>query len=159
MSALIESDNDERAKRRQMVLGITITSVITLLFLAAIVTIVWRVIAANADRKKYNAACSLSLAFEHALQNGCIADAYCMTTPRFQQQTSLGNFIELINRYPALRGPEEAPYHYEGKMDHEFGSDQFTFKTEVSNHGHIAMLIYVIVKNVRQWKVDSVSFH
>ena len=95
MSALYDSDNDKRAKRRRLVIGITSGAVITLL--AALVMIVWRLIAAVADRDTYCAACSLSLAFEHALHNGLISDAYCMTTPQFQQQISVGNFKELIN--------------------------------------------------------------
>jgi hypothetical protein len=158
MSATCDPKRDAKGKRRRVVLGITCGAVVALLLLVGLGIIIWRVIAARVDVEKFTGAAAISRAFEHALQDGYLTDAYRLTTHRFQQQVSIDEFKELINRYPALRGPEEAPYNYHGKVDHTFGSDQFTFETEVLDHGHTAIFTYVIVKEDAQWKVDSVVF-
>jgi hypothetical protein len=149
--------NVAKGKRRHLILCTTIGAVAFFL-LVGLGIVIWGIIAGSADSENWTRAAAVNLAFRHALENGDPADAYGLTTRRFQQQVSFDEFKELINRYPALRGPEEAPYDYHQKVDHVSGSDQFTFDTEVSNHGHTAIFTHVIINEGAQWKVDSVVF-
>ena len=108
--------------------------------------------------EKYSAAATVSVAFERALFDDRIDDAYSLTSVRFRQQLRLDEFRELVRNYPALKGPEGARYYYHATVDESrVDSDEFTFKTEISNNGHAVCLIHVVVKERDKWKVDSVA--
>jgi hypothetical protein len=100
----------------------------------------------------------VSRAFGVALERGRIDDAYALTTLRFRRQLSLKQFRELIERYPALRGPAEAPYQYDSKVDHDPDFLRFTHHVYVSNHGHSASFTYIVIMEEGQWKVDALTF-
>lgn len=110
------------------------------------------------NEQNYRGACATSIAFERALFDDRIADAYSLTTRQFQQQQSLEAFKGLVGRYPAVKGPYGKEYVNDGNVDHPFGSEIMTFDTRISNNGFFASFTYVIVREDGQWKVDSLTF-
>jgi hypothetical protein len=133
---------------------------LVVLFVAAFSTVVWLVLKMIADDKNEAKAIATSRAFESALEAGRMREAYSLTTQRLQQGRTFEEFSEMIERHPALRGPPSPPWTEENSfLPHQFGSKEFSFKTEVTNRGQFISFTYVVLVDDGVAKVDSITFH
>jgi hypothetical protein len=112
-----------------------------------------------ADDKNHLNAARTDSSFQLALEDERIADAYALTTQRFQQEISFERFCNLIDQHAAVKGRPGARWSKHQKMPtHKSGSREFTYQTDVSVDGQITSFICVIVEEGRQWRIDSLTF-
>ncbi len=99
-------------------------------------------------------------AFELALEEERLADAYAMTTPRFQRETSFDDFNDLIERNPAAKGRRGSHWTKKEKLlRQQSGSHEFMFQTGVYSERQSAAYQYVVITTGRgHAKVDSLLF-
>jgi hypothetical protein len=122
--------------------------------------VAWLVIAITADGRNRAGATATSLGFERDLESGRLADAYALTTRRFQQRMTFDEFKELIDRHPAITAPQGAYRRKDERLmpDHKFVSDEFTYETVITNEAQVDSFTYLIIAEQGQWRVDSLTF-
>jgi hypothetical protein len=154
------SDNATGLKSRRMtvLLAVAAGALVVSIFVVLLGTLIWLFGYSIPDDRERAAAAKTHAAFELALEEVRVRDAYALTSARFQQETSFDGFRELIDQHPIVIGRPGTHWTKDGWAAHKSGPHEFTHHTVVTSDGHVVSFTCVFVVERGQARVDSLTF-